>query len=202
MFTPLETERHGKLKTVSDDIRKRIKHLIGVCSHGNAEATAELRRAAAMHPKEFVKEIGLSMATYAKLSFVINNLPAMGDNEEYRQDRQLTQMNLMAVELAGPNPSPACRLAAEVCSFCYLEHWLATLFMAHGRMHKEHPLLAKRRSAAHRRFMTSLRTLTQIKVAEARPRRMTVKFAPKPGESAFSGVPSMAEAMAGIRGGT
>ena len=69
---------------------------------------------------------------------------------------------------------------------------------AHNGISKEHPLMLRRRARADKTFLAALRTLTQITEAEAKPRRMTAKFTPKPGESFFSGIPSIAETFKSI----
>jgi hypothetical protein len=154
--------------------RKRIHELIEKIAYADPDPAVieELRRLGTLHPVCFAKEIGHSFATGARIFM----------SEDMAKERKLkgqcyAKMVMLTRELAGDDPSPARRLCAEAASFAYTEWWLLTMQAARTGIRKEHPLSVKRRNAAHRRYMTSLKVLSQIEAAEVKPRRMQVKVA-------------------------
>jgi hypothetical protein len=75
------------------------------------------------------------------------------------------RMDRLAAELAGPDPTPIERLLAERAAYCWLtlwkyEHHLANAKDLPSRREEFHH---RRIDAAHRRYMSSLRTLAQIR---------------------------------------
>ena len=69
-----------------------------------------------------------------------------------------------------------------------METWILNLAVTTGETVKASPLMIKRQTAAHGRYLRSLKTLAQIEQAERRPQRMTVTVAPvaNPNESIFT----------------
>jgi hypothetical protein len=81
-------------------------------------------------------------------------------------------MEKVLADLAGERPSSARLLCAEVAAVAWVEWWLLSLMAASSKFQTQTPEQNRRRTAAHRRFMMSLKTLSQIAAAERKPRRM------------------------------
>src|SRR5262249_43883926 len=79
----------------------------------------------------------------------------------------LARLELVAAELSGENPSPARRLVAQAAAFNWAEVWALNIGAA-ARVEDEHPGMVRRRTAAHKRFLASLRPLVAVARLEGR----------------------------------
>ena len=79
--------------------------------------------------------------------------------------------------LAGDNPSPALRLAAEAATYAYLELWLsnnsAAMMWTDGK--PIHPAMDRRQTFTQRRFLRALETVEEIR-ALTRPKRIAMEI--------------------------
>jgi len=79
--------------------------------------------------------------------------------------------------LAGDNPSPAIRLAAESACFAYLEYWLTNCAAAMARSKDKpvYPELNRRQAFTQRRFLRALETVEAIRALN-RPKRIAMEI--------------------------
>jgi hypothetical protein len=101
------------------------------------------------------------------------SLLGKGDDRAKQGRELMARMALIAGELAGENPSPARRLTAEVAGFAYGEFWLLTLVAAHEGVASQSAQAVMRRTAAQRRYLQALKTVSQIAALE-RPKRAVI----------------------------
>ena len=89
---------------------------------------------------------------------------AAGENEMIRKALQ-TKMNRLIAELAGPDPTPIERLLAERAAFCWLVVWKYEHHLANAKdlPSKREEFHHRRIDAAHRRYLSSLRTLAAVR---------------------------------------
>ena len=151
------------------ELRERIRALISKAADGDESAAAELANIGRLYPAAFDRELGDHLAYLARISFV-SQLSA----DHAKQDQYLAQFGVLAAELAGETPSAARRRCAEVAAFCYMEYWVLSLSVSSRQTRNADLPLVKRQTAAHSRYMKSLKTLAQIAQAEVRPRRMVI----------------------------
>jgi hypothetical protein len=87
-----------------------------------------------------------------------------GDNEMVRKAIQM-KVNRLIAELAGPDPTPIERLLAERAAFCWLVTWRyeTRLAQATDLTSKREEFHHRRIDAAHRRYLSSLKTLAQVR---------------------------------------
>jgi hypothetical protein len=186
-----------KDKPTTAEARAKIRALVKQAVTPGPDTIEKLRRLAKAHPVEFVAEVECELFHLA--AFTIGS-------EEFkrtkkRADDLIARMQLLAVELCDGSPSLARRLCAQAVAFCWAEHWILSSVAAVNRVGNDwHPRSIRKRDAAHRRFMKSLKTFAQIVRAEARPKRMQVKSASENNGSIFAG-PSIAEVFDGLASG-
>ena len=77
-------------------------------------------------------------------------------------------MILVTADLAGPNPSTARRLCAEQASFCWAEVWILNCVVAGNGIANQSDQFARRMTAANRRLMLAMKTLSQIALIESK----------------------------------
>jgi len=89
---------------------------------------------------------------------------AAGDNEMIRKAIGMKMARLVA-ELAGPEPTPIERLLAERAAYCWLVLWRYESHLAGATdlTSKREEYHQRRIDAAHRRYLSSLRTLSQVR---------------------------------------
>ncbi len=198
--SPMSTPpvRHPNRGVMS--IRQRMRELVNSVFRDEAGALEELRSLSKAHPQEFATEVQMDLFALL-IDFASAYAFTGGDkpgHSERRADME-ARMRLMAVELAGENPSEASRLCGMAGAFAWADFCVVSAGATYNGLQKcGHPMAVRRRNAAHRRLMTALKTLAQIKAAEGKNRRMTVSFTPTEGKSVFSRIPSMGETMASI----
>jgi hypothetical protein len=132
-------------------------------------ALKELREIALSHPELIVKE------TYGDLVKI-----AMGSaihctfkDDDALQECLRAQIRLKIAELAGENPSPICKVVVEAAVIDWVVWWrVSALIEANPNLQLSGAWL-RRQNAAHRRLMSSLKTLAQIEAAE-RPRHAVI----------------------------
>jgi hypothetical protein len=149
-------------------VRAEIQHAVDRIFDGDFDAADELKRLADRHPRIVADSIYSDLAYHAQKSLLGR------DEKRARQSREvMARMALIAGELAGENPSPARRLVSEVAGFAYAEFWLVSLGVAHAGIDRELPLYNKRRTAAQKRFLQAVKTVSQIAALE-RPKRVAI----------------------------
>jgi hypothetical protein len=152
-----------------DEIRRHMRELVKDIAAGDKSAVRELRRLAGLHPDAMVLELGPYLDRMAAEGI------AMGvyQREKCRVDL-VAHIALLADELAGPDPTPARRVCAQVAALASAEHFYLTMQagLAGFAGHQGELPSVKRRSAAQRRLTSALRHLDQIGVAESKRRRM------------------------------
>ena len=62
-------------------------------------------------------------------------------------------------------------MCAVAAAFAWAEHWTLNMQAGGTGVRKDDPASTRRRNAAHKRFMVSLRTLAQIQRAESAQKR-------------------------------
>ncbi len=157
----------NEAKPIKNAHRKEIRALMIALCDDDRSGLPRLQELSRLYPKEFVCDI----ASIARSVFAKHLFPEAKDDDEpnarIRTELQ-AQIVLNALELAGENPSPARRLCAEVAAYAWAENWI----LCSTNVCTESTLTIRRRTAANRRFLYSLKTLAQIEQAEQRPRRM------------------------------
>jgi hypothetical protein len=87
-----------------------------------------------------------------------------GENPLVRKAIQ-RKMDKLRAELAGPDPTPIERLLAERAAYCWLVLWRYEVNLANAKCldSRREEFHHRRIDAAHRRYLSSLRTLAQIR---------------------------------------
>lgn len=114
-------------------------------------------------PKNGPRIIGIygNPPRFAEVNVVLG---AAGNNLVVQESLTRTMASLRA-ELAGPEPSPIERLLAERADFCWFVVWRYEehLTSAKDLTIKQADFHQRRIDAAHRRFLSALRTLAQVR---------------------------------------
>jgi hypothetical protein len=140
-------------------VAEETRSLITRANQGDTEALKILKERSKDWTLELVAPIGFTKTireTIAK--------PAVAEGRLYALFSLVRESELLAQNLAGPNPSPLERLLAEQISV----NWLAVraaevLHEAAGKISIDLlPQFQSRIDAAHRRLMTSIKTLAQV----------------------------------------
>jgi hypothetical protein len=142
-----------------------VEALVKRTSAGEKEALWSLCELAKVHPRVVVD------ATTNDLCWCARTLLAdhLGNGDKAQEIGIETRLELIAADLAGEGASLALQLCAEVVAFSWLEYWTLSAAIARGgRLAKTTPIEIRRQNAAHRRFLASLRTFTQIASLEGR----------------------------------
>lgn len=158
-------------KRLTAKIRAEIREAVDNLVHSRASGAIDRLQALARDfPDAFESEVKFDVV---RLGRSILADKASADDTKLRDDL-LARMQLVSADLAGPNPSPALRLCAEVASFAWAETWLLAIVVgATATGGTEQSLQAsKRLQGAQRRLLAALRTHAQIRALEGeRPRR-------------------------------
>ena len=106
----------------------------------------------------------LELAELAEFVFA----QAVSNKSAKTRDKLTAKLRALRAELAGPDPSPALRLAVEAAAICWADRWVLELRAA------QHPLgtsaaLDRRRTWSQRRFSQALQTVEKVRRL-ARPR--------------------------------
>jgi hypothetical protein len=121
---------------------------------GALERFAEL---AQRHPVAVARHTAVDLARVARMTFA---KASAGPNADVAIGLE-AKMEVMLAELAGEAPPPSVRLASEVVCFAWGEFWSLSAVAAH-RGERSPPASEARRSAAQRRFLTSLRVYQRL----------------------------------------
>jgi hypothetical protein len=149
-------------------VRAEIHNAVDRVWNGEFGAAGELTRLADRHPEIVADSLCTDLAYHAQ-----KRLLGEGDDRAKQGRELMALMALIAAELAGENPSPARRLTAEVAGFAYGEFWLLTLVAAHEGVASQSAQAVKRRTAAQKRFLQAVKTVSQIAALE-RPKRVAI----------------------------
>jgi hypothetical protein len=150
-----------------DEFKSKFRTLARSVFRGDQSAVEKLRKLAKAYPIQTAKELTFDIARTARLGLAVTEF-----SQRFAADSLIAKMETLIVELAGDNPSPAKRLCAEAVGFAWGEHWILCMAAASGGVGKRSLEDIRRRTAAHKRLLSGLKTLTQIERAEQKPRRM------------------------------
>jgi hypothetical protein len=155
--------------TAKKRLKAEIRRLVTDLFMGDKSTVHRLAAIARDHPADFADEVECNLPDVARDALADHEFAT---EEKYRDDL-IARMHLVANELAGPSPSAARRMCAEVVSFAWGESWLLTNLLGANGVAKQQSLqLAQRLSSAQKRFLSALRTHAQIAaIEERRPRR-------------------------------
>jgi hypothetical protein len=149
--------------------REEIKALAARVRRKEPGAYTEFSRLAELHPAAVAAAMRLDLAELARVAFARK---AAGENPALEVGL-LAKMRALFEELAGDRPSPALQLASEVLVFNWAETWTLSLSPAHHGFDQATPMSLRRRQAAQRRYLASLRAwqrIAQIERLEERTR--------------------------------
>jgi hypothetical protein len=135
-------------------------------------AVEELRRLARKYPVMAGRIVGNDFARLARLWLD----QTMTGKAKTDRGGLLARMEVLALELAGEDPSVSRLLVAELAAFGWIETWLLNTCTAHD-FDGAGVRNSKRRTAAQGRLLAALRTLERIKALE-RPRVTQINIAP------------------------
>jgi hypothetical protein len=161
--TPGEPKKPGK--TLSEGAAGGME-LLTRAMDGDADSQAKLARfmdQPELNPELNRKIVNLfgDVRNYAETAVIsaVAGDNAMAEKAIYLKVDRLTK------ELAGPDPSPIERLLAQRAAFCWLVLWRyeANLAQAKDLSSRREEFHHRRIDAAHRRYLSSLRTLAQIR---------------------------------------
>jgi hypothetical protein len=130
---------------------------------GDKAALAKLRELGATYPDAVIKATIGDPAQLARTAILhqYRNAPAAGEGVELKLDR-------LATELAGPDPTPARRLVAQIAAFAHVEYWL--IQMTATQHDWSSPYQVRRLDSAQARYLKAVKTLTAIsRLERARP---------------------------------
>ncbi len=126
----------------------------------------KLRQLSISHPTEVARAFSVNLEELAECTFVEREVTDADLRSELR-----AKMRLTAAQLAGDNPSTAVRMCAAAAVFAWADHWILNMQAGGAGVRKDDPASTRRRNAALKRYMTTLKTLAQIQKAErAKPR--------------------------------
>jgi hypothetical protein len=125
-------------------------------------ALGDLYRLALAHPAAVVK------ATHADLVSLATEIlvGTMTKDDGALYEGIQARLRMLITELSGDAPSPVRKLCVEAVAYAWCDHWNVSTLVAANPHHALAPEWVRRQQAAHRRLMTSLRTLAQIAAVE------------------------------------
>jgi len=131
----------------------------------NSMATQQIQSAA-------VETATLELAELAEFAFTM----AVCKKSAKTHDALVAKLRALRAELAGPDPSPALRLAVEAAALCWADRWFLELAAATKPLETS-PALDRRRSWSQRRFLQALTTVERIRrLSRARVPRVAVQI--------------------------
>jgi len=149
---------------------KDVEALIARVRAGEPGSLPDLADLAKVHPRIVVD------ATTNDLAWCARTLLAedLAKGDEAGVIGIETRLELIAADLAGEGASLALQLCAEVVAYSWIEYWTMSAAIAKGgKVAMTTTMDLRRQDAAHRRFLSSLRTFARIASLEGR----TGKFA-------------------------
>lgn len=87
---------------------------------------------------------------------------AVSKQSSTTHDALTAKLEALRAELAGPDPSPALRLAVEAAALCWADRWVVELAAASDPLGTS-PALDRRRGWSQRRFSQALTTVERIR---------------------------------------
>jgi hypothetical protein len=151
--------------------RAEVRALVKAVEAGEPGALNRFRDAARLHPAAVAELVGIDLAELARTNIVRCHLTGDLRREkatvDLRREKATVQMRAMLEQLTGPRPSPVLKLVAEAVVFAWAEHWMLSI-SAGKYIASSTPMQVRRQAAAHKRFMSSLKTYTQIAALEGR----------------------------------
>jgi hypothetical protein len=143
----------------SSKVTKRIGDLCRrLVKRDDPNALDELRRLGEEHPETLVEEAHGDLGKVIEGFFLANQFrvaPSLIAGVE-------AKLRLLRAELAGPDPTPALRLAVEAAAYRWLDHWSLEISVA-TRPGTACPALDRRRNWAHRRYLQALAAVERIR---------------------------------------
>ncbi len=135
-----------------------VKALLKRSERGDESALPMLRKLFDRRREHFR---GFDIAEYAREAVIA---PLAGKNLAVRE-LMARKMAEVAAELAGPDPTPIERLLAERAAFCWhvVHHYERANAQAGEITLKQADYHQRRIDAAHRRYLTALRTLAAVR---------------------------------------
>jgi hypothetical protein len=158
----LKSEAKQRLAAKRAEIREAIYNLV----HRRADgAVQRLQALAREFPDVFESEVQSDVVRLAR-GILADKESATGGIK--LRDDLLARMHLVSADFAGPDPSPARRLCADVVSFAWAEHWLLAIVVGGNRGDEQSHQASKRLQGAQQRLLSALRTHAQIERIETR----------------------------------
>jgi len=139
---------------------KKIAKLIICAGNGDSEAISELRKMLNAKPPRW-ETLG-NLATQAECSLV---KVATGDNTVVNE-AMYEKLSAMKEELDGVSPTPLERLLVDRVVACWLQVSYADVIYAQNMKDislKQGDFYQERQDRAHRRYMSAIRTLAQVR---------------------------------------
>ena len=143
---------------------KDVEALIARVRAGEPGSLPDLADLAKVHPRIVVDATGNDLAWCAR-TYLAEDL-AKGDETGVIGIE--TRLELIAADLAGEGASLALQLCADVVAYSWIEYWTMSAAIARGGMATTTTMDLRRQDAAHRRFMSSLRTFQRIASLEGK----------------------------------
>jgi hypothetical protein len=138
---------------------REMKAAIKAIGRGETVAVERLRGLCRDHPAVAVEVIRVNLPRLARL--------CMDDVVAQSFDGALlARLEMLAVDLAGENPTLPVQLAAEVASFAWSEYWALAMHAALHMGKPESSLVGKRRTQSQRRYLAALKTVVQLRRLE------------------------------------
>jgi len=105
-----------------------------------------------------VETATLELAEMAEFVFA----RAVSGKSAATHDKLVARLKALRAELAGPDPSPALRLAAEAAALAWADRWVIELAAAANPLGSS-PALDRRRTWSQRRFSQALQTVEKVR---------------------------------------
>jgi hypothetical protein len=141
-----------------------IDAAVAAVQAGEKGAMTRLRELGAQYPGAVISATLGDTASIARIALLkqFERHPGTMEGTAMMLDR-------LAAELAGPDPSPAKRLCAQVAAFNHVEHWLIRATATQKDWSS--PAQIRRLDSAHGRYLKAIRTLAAIgRLEKVRPR--------------------------------
>ena len=148
-------------KATDNPIRAEIRRLTRSVANIGPESQNDIKRLTEIsqsHPHDFARAVSFDLAHMAYQLIAMTECPT----SDKRLEDMVVRLEMMARSLAGDNPSEARRLCAQAVAFAWGEFWILNTKAAMEGVSKQTIEATQQRTAAQRRLMSAVKTLTQI----------------------------------------
>lgn len=150
-------------KQVADEIRR----LTAAVVRGDQTAVPKLQAISKRKPITFARVLAGDLPELARHMLIGHEIK---DSPEL-YDAAMARLAMVGSELAGADPSPARRLAAELAAYSWAETWLLNMKAGAGGIERQSVESTRRQTASMRRTTMGLKMVAQIAALESRPKR-------------------------------